>query len=112
MTTADIAAFLLARNAEREAQARYLQEQLASGYYDSSPDWLDLVDDLSWVLADCAAKRAIVEECTEALAKFERSDVWGGWSDIDMKQFVEWILELLVQPYAAHPDFRPEWHVG
>lgn len=46
------------------------------------------------ILAECAAKRQIVEYCSDQLGdEYERIPV----------------LELLAQPYADHPEYRPEW---
>lgn len=67
-------------------------------------------------LADIAAKRAIVAWCSE------RDKVYiggNGWDDpTDLKSYIDGdyrrpgdtpILRMLVQPYAAHPDFDPRW---
>lgn len=57
--------------------------------------------DPAYVLADIAAKRRIVEQALGMAACFaatEREDLGA-----------DRILRLLAQPFAAHPDFRPEW---
>lgn len=52
------------------------------------------------VLADCAAKRAIVEECEELLYNGD-----GGGTD----PCADRVLTLLALPYADQPGYRPEW---
>jgi len=52
------------------------------------------------VLAECEAKRRIVEE----YVRIERGD----YAD-STRWLAEDILALLALPYADHPDYRPEW---
>jgi hypothetical protein len=102
--------FLLARIAEDEEVARALLEPYAWGYstfWEASSTELDHIarHDPARVLADCAAKRAIVElhtgghECSitgdhcRYIHEFETCDT----------------LRLLAAPFAPHPDFRDEW---
>ena len=67
------------------------------------------------VLADCAAKRWIVQACRDA-----RPDTAflgtrpGGLPDFpltpaDIHQLAALTLALLALPYAGHPDYREEW---
>lgn len=70
------------------------------------------------VLRDIAAKRAIMEWCSE------RDKVWiGGIGDdpTDPLNYIDGeyshahdsvVLRFLAQPYAEHPDFDPDWRVG
>jgi hypothetical protein len=51
----------------------------------------------SRLLAECEAKRQIVEECAEKKDWYENS--WG----------YRVILRLLAVPYADHPDYQQEW---
>ena len=51
------------------------------------------------VLADVAAKRAIVARLAE-----ER----GGWNSSETNGLGDEVLRMLVQPYAEHPDFDGE----
>lgn len=115
MTAPTLTDFLLARIAEDEAAA-----QRAAGHpYDivGTPwgDPYDIVaDDRSsradhWlavaparVLAECEAKRQIVERCTALL----RVEVW---EYDDAPDLVEAVLCDLALPYADHPDYREEW---
>lgn len=53
------------------------------------------------VLADCEAKRRIVEECAQRIDD--------PVSYYDSPGFGRDVLRLLAQPYADHPDYNPEW---
>jgi hypothetical protein len=56
-------------------------------------------DDPIRVLADCAGKQRIVEECDP-----ERTDAAAGGSGL-----ADRVLRELALPYADHPDYREEW---
>ena len=64
------------------------------------------------VLADIAAKRAIVAEYRSHLEHREKygdkeTDYsWGARTKL------EWICRVLAAPYAEHPDYDPAWAVG
>ena len=67
------------------------------------------------VLAECAAKRRIVQACRDARPEMTflgtRSP---GMADFPIAahgqhQFAAVILALLALPYADHPFYRPEW---
>lgn len=72
-------------------------DQMREQWYEPAPD--------ASVLADCAAKRAIVQKARSA------------WDDSDCTECNEAgylgdsILRLLAVPYSGHPDFRSEWTV-
>ena len=91
MSTPDMAAYLLERIAEDERIA-----------LDASA----LRDDWPWtsgrVLAECEAKRRVVQHCLEVLTHH----VYGDWGATDM---AEEVLQRLVGAYADRPDFPPEW---
>jgi hypothetical protein len=92
--------FLLARIAEDEARAR------CAAVLDRFADRLDVEQDAGvWaparVLADCAAKRRIVELYQRADAD-ERAEL------LFVNAF-EQVVRLMTVPYAAHPDFDPTW---
>jgi len=53
------------------------------------------------VLAECAAKRRIVEECAPNVAK--------DWPFPDGLNLSEFVVAEFAQPYADHPDFDPAW---
>jgi hypothetical protein len=97
--------FLLARIAEDEAAARAQLELRAKRYpgeiaepgpaYEVDRGWW-LLADPARVLAECEAKRRIVERVTDV--------AWtGSYAVRDV------VLGLLALPYAAHPDYRDEW---
>jgi hypothetical protein len=77
--------FLLARIAEDEACADGLE------WDDGNP-----VHQTARVLAECEAKRRIVEACADVLA-------------YDAEALPQDVLRLLALPYADHPDYRQEW---
>jgi hypothetical protein len=91
--TPDLADFLLARIAEDEAE-------IAAGHDFATLDssgWMGHA--ATWgrerALAECAAKRRIVEKCTESYPL-----------NVDEGP---WILRELALPYAGHPAWREEW---
>jgi hypothetical protein len=102
-----LAGFLLARIAEDEEQGT------AGEHWDLS-DW-SAADDVPvqfWdygethigyrrFLAECEAKRRIVA----ALCDYDDGHVWASAEAFR----AETALVALAQPYADHPDFRPEW---
>jgi hypothetical protein len=100
-----LADWLLERFADTEQQAR-----------DSHHMVWELAD---VVLADCEAKRRIVEEYLEAIAPdpnpYHGSNTGtpsddgfyeGGWEDA-----LELACRCLALPYADHETFQPEWRV-
>jgi len=97
--------FLLARIAEDEAAARHSLD----GDIEYLPSLTTKHGDVIYlgvthparVLAECAAKRAIL---FDEVPDGPTADYVGGWRDARMEY-----LRLLVQPYASHPDFDPEW---
>ena len=129
-----IVEFLLARIAEDEA--------LAEAAIDDHPHWLAMGHDLyqyeggvasgylavdrrvpqgvehiaNWdparVLAECQAKRAIIEHAEEAtgLDISVDNDRAIGPRDLDADPYVgDLILRHLAAVYADHPDYREEW---
>ena len=87
--TSTLADFLLARIAEDEAATRRIQSvgSCEPAYRPAR------------VLAECAAKRAIVE----AFSEWDGS-VYDGWTNA-----ASIVLPALAAPYADHEDFRAEW---
>lgn len=144
-TTQTLADFLLARIAEDEAVALEAGE---TKWHDYRRGWVRAVDiDDEWelaetsdredgaggrveasvrrVLAECAAKRRIVEEhaertwirvlgddsSREGLGTCAACAVWDE-GDYDGPPAVEWpcpTLRALASVYADHPEFRAEW---
>ena len=63
------------------------------------------------VLAECEAKRRIVEHCTEQAAKCPEDD-WPADGDMSWAPLADnarHLLRLMTLPYADHPDYREEW---
>lgn len=97
--------FLLARIAEDEAQAEFVQRQQSghqdAGAYDTwKLAWHDEYDLLciepSRALAECEGLRAAIS----ILGRFRDED-YSPWSDE--------VLAQLALPYATHPDYDEEW---
>ena len=117
--------FLLARLAEDEKDARSLIEQRAKlGPYEPSPGlaaWVVVPfdedghpGDPARVLAECEAKRRLVEHVVKFRRDVANASIWRGdeWADgrvAGWEDGVAGILEVLALPYADHPDYRPEW---
>jgi hypothetical protein len=133
-----LAEFLLARIAEDEADAklarghRYItgQKEERSGIwvhdgsisYEDDPfeDVVEWVYDEGWahiarhdparVLAECEAKRRIVDTAERMVADADDHDA-------DMSTKERWfagtcarsILRALARPYKGHPDYKPGW---
>jgi hypothetical protein len=101
----DLAEFLLARIAEDEAAATRASWFLVDYNAPMNQQFGDRFNPAR-VLAECAAKRRIVEQFTMIKLLDEWHDVGpaeGAW--IRMQT----VLQLMAAPYADHPDYRPEW---
>ena len=132
MSALDMAAYLLSRIAEDERVAREAVVGRGAVWTqgdDDAPGWdRDLVyfhsDRSGWaqfgdeavaahiacldparVLAECAAKRRVVECCQ--WAQDNRDDI--DWRHADM---ADRVLHYLVLVHADRPDFPPEWVAG
>jgi hypothetical protein len=120
-----LAEFLLARIAEDEVGPRkWLERQrertnalMAAG--EPVPLNYRPADDIAvdtWVLvprrvlAECAAKRRIVEHITNVERYADGSPGIGG-IDPDSLPAVTHILRVLALPYADRVDYQPEWRV-
>jgi hypothetical protein len=75
--------------------------------YDPGLPWSDLVNryDPARVLAECEAKRQIVER---AVIMARTSGLLEGAAD-RAYEYDDNVLPLLALPYADHPDYREEW---
>ena len=118
-----IVEFLEARIAEDEATARAAEESPIG----AGPKWVGCFRQIegtghapvadthsSWyadhivrhdparVLAECAAKRAIISECRQSTL----SDLDGGEDDQPAPM---WVARALAAVYADHPDYQQEW---
>lgn len=139
--TMTLAEFLLARIAEDEAQAQallaaeYRPEYRHSGCAaqtwsntDYSEEGISLSPER--MLAECEARRRIVEEYVEAREGIDEtvtlysgpdSPAWGGGIPSEVQErldqeeealgALERVLCLLALPYASHSAFREEWRV-
>lgn len=86
----------------------------------TSPHDVDATDadhiarwDPAAVLADCAAKRAVVEVLAKQAAACPPDD-WPEDGEImkaPLADNARHLLRLLVQPYSGHPHFHPSWAV-
>lgn len=120
----ELVEFLLARIAEDEERARFVQQQVEGPWHKPFEPWR-----LSWhdeydllcidparALAECEAKRRIVETVQYAQERYaqERDSGYGDGADMEWLtklETLEPILAYLAQPYADHPDFNPEWRI-
>ncbi|HKY58324.1 MAG TPA: DUF6221 family protein [Aeromicrobium sp.] len=103
MTLSD---FLLARIAEDEAGRHEIHRESCDSYRpdangDTFPCDCDMADR---VLAECGAKRKIVEIATDQIRLGREARGWGNWEDMAYQT-----LRALALPYADHPDFDEEW---
>ena len=101
--------FLVARNAEDQAAAQVAREAgplvyelrylLTNGWHPADADHVS-----RWsperVVAECAAKQRILNHLNLVLH---------GPSDSPRYDYAELQMREMVQPYADHPDFQPEW---
>ena len=104
----DLIRFLLARIAEVEAAA---QRAISSGRSWASVDYYDgaLADHGGYhspahVLAECKAKRRIMEIAEDQIRLGNQARGWDNWRDMAQQN-----LRVLASPYADHPDYRAEW---
>ncbi|SDD42014.1 DUF6221 family protein [Auraticoccus monumenti] len=101
-STATLAAFVLARIADDEERALFVQREVAAGRGPETHQawrlgWHDEYDLLciepERALAECEAKRAIVHQ----------QEAW------DQDPTLLWVVHNLALPYASHPEYREEW---
>lgn len=110
--------FLLARIAEDEQRARDKGADAMTGQrWKHAPEDVyqeiqgEILDNARRGLAECAAKRRVVEREGERLR-----EQWRRRSDEHRQTFDEWFrapygetLRDLASVYADHPDYDPEW---
>ena len=77
-------------------EARIAEDEKMATYYGS------LALGTARVLAECAAKRAIIAECRQSTL----DDLSGGDDD---QPVPIWVARALASVYADHPDYRQEW---
>lgn len=92
--------FLLARIAEQEAAASRLHPEEALGVHFSGEVEPVIVIRARDVLAECAAKRAIVDDARIRAVRLT----------VAIEQLVDYrVLRHLASAYVDHPDYRDEW---
>lgn len=96
--------FLLARIAEDEAEARKAGSFTPWDRTFERDNYGHLLVQPARVLAECEAKRRIVDLCEDNLR-----DLSAGGTG--RRQFSSYALQILALPYADHPDFREEWRL-
>ena len=79
---------------------------------DEDGDWLPTArhiarHDPARVLAECAAKRRIVEQCEE-MCERDRMDAGTGYWEVAADASLA-AVRALASVYADHPDYRQEW---
>jgi len=113
-----ITEFLLARIAEAEAVARDGRDAVPpwGGAYavvstsPRNPGGVEyLAIDPARVLAECEAKRRIVERYADCVSRQSEPDYSTTEALIQSSEYEDWTLLALASVYADHADFREEW---
>jgi hypothetical protein len=118
----DLDGFLLARIAEDHRLAAAAAVATGREAWDGVPDGEVPADaaehvahhDPARVLAECAAKRRLVNACRDTRPDLHLLGTRPQGLDFpvpptDQHQLAALTLALLALPYAAHPDYRPAW---
>lgn len=108
----ELIAFLNERLAEDERLAIAARDEPETGWWwsedaESAPERHIARHDPARVLADVAAKRAIVEAYEGA--ELERGDDPNDETRIADATTLRWVVCVLASAYAQHPDYREEW---
>jgi hypothetical protein len=109
MTTPTLAEFLLARIEDDQRRAREVQGATPWNVTDSDPSHRQY-----WmlrVLADCEAKRRIVEAWQRVDADDRVLNEYAQNAREGRQTAFYSVLKLLALPFADHPDFLQEWRV-
>lgn len=114
--------FLLARIREDERAAR--EAKIYGGTLITLSGWVEIGSDQAdkaeahfarhepaRVLAECVAKRAVVEEAQYTTEQWDESSMATGMDPVLGRATDpgRMILRLLTLPYVDHPDYRQEW---
>lgn len=96
--------FLEARIAEDEARASSGWSRLGNARWETTNEGQDILTP-SAVLAECAAKRAIIEDWEDPAGQ------WLGASDVDAGHILatDYAVRALAAIYADHPAYQQEW---
>lgn len=114
MNTDPLADFLIARVDEDAQIARFVKwdsptedEQFCAWATpsDLDPDRLIVAIDYQRVLADCAAKRRIIEAYLEVVS--QEAPAYAAAAD-----YMETVVRELASAYADHPDYETRWRVA
>lgn len=114
----DLADFLLQRIAEDEAAAQTALDDATVTELTPNGEEVEWVPRVTWgpiarVLAECAAKRRIVEDHPrDDTLDYCATCFSGDFNSLGEREFEEFpcpALRALVSVYAGHPEFREEW---
>lgn len=136
--TADLAAWLLADDGPIAADERIARAATPGGWWVSvrdpgPPPWAITSEDRGYgtpcpavpvyndavhialhqpsrVLAECAAKRAVVKTCLDATPAGDMDELDVGLSPEDY--LAKQVVRTLAQPYRGRPGWRAEWQVS
>ena len=111
VTTMTLTEFLEAHFAEDEAEQIDYDRNGPRGWHDARCDLVGSEGTRACdcgiparVLAECAAKRRIIDATRAGFPDEDRYSM--GWHDARL-----WVLRFLVQPYADRPDFDQAWRL-
>jgi hypothetical protein len=101
--------FLLARIAEDEAAAERGRSHPDPATF-ANDNYGYLWVDPARVLAECEAKRRIVDRLTRAIAEDDaETDQEAGWVTRGVRDALTEVAHELALVYADHPDYSAEW---
>lgn len=119
VSSTTLTGFLLARIAEDEEMVEHMipgrSELRLRADSDDRYDYEYIVEiDPARVLAECAAKRRIIERAESYGADMaaKATDQLGRAFDVGAAYAGRCAMSALAQPYADHPDFRQEWSIA
>ena len=118
MSVSDLIAFLRARLDEREQVLRRLvaakeDADACPGGWELWGEFGNLVTEVTnfrQMLAEVAAKRAIIDDCVSSLTRGTSTHPEKGLTSGDDLAMA--VLLQLAQPHVGHPDFDPAWRVA
>lgn len=113
----ELVEFLQARISEDEADALAIQNcEWFNGVESDAETQVLRLADPDRVLAECEAKRRIIERAEEVTQDWLGSFSEWNYTAAELDSFIgqsddlgHSILLALAQPYRDHPDFKPEW---
>lgn len=109
----ELVEFLLARIVEDETVARENSFQLGGprpwALFEGDPPISPICIDPRRVVAECDAKRRIIEEHHRSGVTCPRCSLGTEDGEVVFERDPCMTLRLLAPPYADHPDYRDEW---